>query len=124
MSTPPLRVRAHLTRTPAAPKTLRVLRLRVILMRLRGGELTLLSPCAWPRRAARPRRPRVPAAAARRRMTRVPAAACPPVPSCAAQMRGDHVILVIFIATIAIMTARSRTMGRADKHARFSRLSQ
>jgi hypothetical protein len=35
-----------------------------------------------------------------------------------------HVILVIFIATIAIMTVRSRTMGRADKHARFYRLSQ
>ena len=57
-------------------------------------------------------------------MTRVPAAARPPPPSCAARMRGVmHVILVIFIATIAIMTVRSRTMGRADKHARFSRLS-
>ena len=46
MSTPPLRVRAHLTRTPAAPKTLRVLRLRVILMRLRGGS----SPSSLPAR--------------------------------------------------------------------------
>ena len=66
------------------------------------------------------------ASACRRRAAADDASACRRASSSSVVRRADarcHVILVIFIATIAIMTVRSRTMGRADKHARFSRLS-